>query len=345
MLLHTDYIEPVELTGYVRAFLADQDRNRQDLDRFLPNRVIDDLQYRFTAGGEGLDEAAKFRTYDAESGIGSRPGVTRVTGELPPISRKIRLSEYDRLRQRNADDAIVDGLYSDAERMTRAVAARMELARGDALVTGKVTINENGVVATVDFGRAAGHTVSAGTAWSDHTNATVLADLIAWFDTYVATNGVNPETLLTSTTVARHMQQNAEIINAISGSASGRSRITMTELNELLESESLPRISLNNAQVKVDGSATRVVASDKVLLLPAPGDPDDPDSTDLGTSLWGTTAEALQPEYGIEEGDLPGIVAGVYSTDDPVALWTKAAALGLPVLANPDLSFAADVLA
>lgn len=344
MLLHADYITPAELTGYVREALANEQRNRFRLSGFLPNRVIDDLHYRFTTGGEGLAEAATFRTYDAESGIGSRPGVSRVTGELPPISRKIRLGEYDRLRQRAAgNDAFVNGLMTDAERMTRAVAARLELARGDALANGSVTIAENGVVATVDFGRDASHTVAAATAWTSTGTANALTDLVAWFDVYVATNGVEPGAALTSTRVARLLQRNAEIINAIAGANEGRTRVTRDELNTLLQSEGLPPIVTNDQQVSVGGATTRVIADDRLIMLPAPGDSDAPESTQLGATLYGTTAESLEPDYGIEDGEEPGVVAGVYSTKDPVALWTKAAAIGLPVLANPNLTLAADV--
>lgn len=344
MLLHADYIPPAELTGYVREALADQQRNRFTLSRFLPNRTVDDLLYRFTAGGEGLAEAATFRTYDAESGIGKRVGARRVTGELPPISRKIRLGEYDRLRQRNAgNDAVVDGLLTDAERMTRAVAARLELARGDALANGSVTIAENGVVATVDFGRDASHSVAAATAWTTTATAAALTELVAWYDVYVATNGSAPGAILTSTRVARLMQRNKEIIDAVAGANEGRTRVNREELNALLESEGLPPIVTNDEQVSVDGVTTRVIADDRLIFLPAPGDSDDPESTDLGATLLGTTAESLDPDYGIEDGEQPGIVAGVYDTKDPVALWTKAAAIGLPVLANPNLTLAADV--
>src|SRR5690606_34436931 len=122
MLLTTDYIEPAELTGYVREALADLEQNRFTLSRYLPSRTIDDLHYRFNRGGEGLAEAATFRAYDAESPIGGRPGLTRVTGELPPISRKVRLGEFDRLRLRQAaDDDVVNSIFNDAERMALAV--------------------------------------------------------------------------------------------------------------------------------------------------------------------------------------------------------------------------------
>lgn len=336
MLLNTDYITPTELTGFVREALADRQQNQFTLSRWLPNRLVDDLDYRFTRGGEGLVDAATFRSYDAESPIGARPGLSRVSGELPPISRKVRLGEYDRLRQRHLDQQVTDALMTDAERMTRAVAARVEMARGDALTTGKVTIAENGVTATVDFGRAAGHTVTAATPWSTVASATPLADMITWRDTYRATNGENPGVALISTTILGYLLRNAEI-RALAATVAGTPTIvSQAAVAQVWEAYGLPPFEIYDAQVRVAGTATRIVPADKVLLLPAAGD------TELGATLYGTTAESLDPAYGVE-GDEPGIVAGVYSTQDPIALWTKAAAISLPILANPDLSFAADV--
>ncbi|MEU4570838.1 major capsid protein [Micromonospora sp. NPDC023956] len=342
MLLNQDYITPAELTGYSRAALADQDRNQFTLSRWLPRQVVDDLQYRFTRGGEGLVDAATFRAYDAESPIGARPGVTRITGELPPISRKVRLGEYDRLRQRRDIGAIRDAILTDTERMTRAVAARLEMARGEALYRGQLQIAENGVVATVDFGRAGGHTVAPGTLWSTVATATPLADLLTWRDTYINTNGEAPEAILTSTTVLGYLLRNAEIRALAATTAGTPSIVSQQTVNAVFAAYGLPPIYIYDAQVRVNGSATRVIPADRLILLPAPGDPDVPGSTQLGATLHGTTAESLEPEFGLT-GDEPGIVAGSYSTKDPVAVWTKAATIGLPVLANPDLTLAADV--
>lgn len=344
MLLNTDIIEPSTLTGYVRAALADMQLNRFTLARWLPNRTIDDLQYRLVAGGAGLAEAATFRAYDAESPIGSRPGVTRITGELPPVSRKVRLGEYDRLRQRRASDELVqNAVLDDAERMAAAVAARLEMARGEALYKGKLDISENGVVATVDFGRAAGHTVTAATLWTDATNADPLADLLSWVDTYVSANGEMPGVILTSTRVVRLMGA-ASKFKVLAASIAGTPGVVApAAINQILAVYGLPPIETYDAKVSVGGSATRVIPDDRVLLLPAAGDPADGMSSELGATLYGTTAESLEPEYGIVDGDQPGIVAGAYNTKDPVAVWTKAAAIALPVLANPNLTFAADV--
>jgi hypothetical protein len=341
MFLNTDYIEPSELTGYAREALADLAVNEFTLSSFLPDQDQDDIDYRFTQGGEGLAEAATFRNFDTPSRFGGRPGATRVSGSLPPISRQIKLGEYDRLKLRQADDAIVDAIFDDATRMVRAVAARMELARGEALVTGKVVIAEGGVVATADYGRNAGNTVTAGTAWTDLVNSTPLTNMIAWADTYeVNSGGKRPEVALTAKKNLRLLTRNKEIIDAIKGSAAGATRVSLSELNDLLESEGLPMVETYDAQVSVNKVATRVIADDKFLFLPRRGE-----GNQLGATLWGTTSESLEPEYGLAEGERPGIVAGVYKQPNPVAHFTNAAGLGLPVLVNPDLTFAADVAA
>jgi hypothetical protein len=344
VLITTDYVTPAELTGYVRAALADLQVNRFRLASFLPSRTIDDLQYRFDRGGaEGLTEAATFRSYDTESPVGSRPGVTRVTGELPPVSRKIRLGEYDRLRQRRLDNRVRSQILTDAERMTRAVAARIELARGEALYKGKIELAENGVTATVDFGRAAGHTVNAGIAWTDTATAVPLTDLIAWVEVYRAANGVAPGVVLLSSAALGLLIRNAEI-RALAATIVGTPNVVpQSTLQGIFQAHGLPPFEVFDAQVRVGSSSQYVIPRDKVLLLPAPGDANDADSSEMGATLWGTTAESLEPEFGMEDGEEPGIVAGAYSTKDPVAVWTKAAAVSLPILANPNLSFAADI--
>lgn len=345
MLLNTDYVDPAEITGYARAALQDLEINRFTLSRWLPHRVIDDLQFRFTAGGEGLTEAATYRAFDTESPIAGRPGVTRVTGELPPISRKIRLGEYDRLRDaRASDDRIRAALLDDGARMARAVAARLEMARGEALNTGALTLAENGVQATVTFGRAGGHSVTAAVLWSTIATAKPVSDLLSWKQTYIDANGEPPGALVTSTQVLSYLLQSAEVRGLLAANGVTPSVASATGLNTVLQAYALPPIYPYDVRVSVAGTPTRVIPANKVLLLPAPVDSNSVDGTDLGAVLLGTTAEAMELGYGLAAGvDQPGLVTGVYSTQDPVALWTKAAAIGLPVLANPNLSFSATV--
>jgi hypothetical protein len=336
MLITNDYILPAELTGYVRGALADLNRNQFTLSQFLNDKTIDDLDYRLSRGGQGLADAGVFRSYDTEAPIISRPGVSRISGELPPLSAKLRLDEYSRLRQRKLDTAIRDAVLNDASRLTRGLAARMELARGDALVNGTVTISENGVTATVDFGRNPAHSVIAATPW-DQAGADPLADLRTWRDTYVDNTGDEPGVILTSRKVLSNLMQNPAMRNLVFPGTNQPNVVTENAVTQVLQAFGLPGIQLYDARVNVGGSATRVIPDNRVILLPQ-------GQSQLGTTLWGTTAEALDPDFGIDSSEAPGIVAGSYSTKDPVALWTKASAIGLPVLANPDLSFVATVL-
>ncbi len=337
MFLNTDYVDPQTLTGYARAALMDLDKNQFTLSRFLPNKPVNDLEYRFMQGGEGLVEAATYRNYDTEAPIAKRPGLSRKSGELPPISRKIPVTEYLRLKQRNLPAEVTTNLLSDTVRMVKSIAARMELARGDALVNGSVTISENGVAASLDYGRQSGHSVTAGASWAT-ASTDVLTDLTTWKQLYLDNNGVAPGVILTSTKVIGHLQRNTGFRNMLSGGTVGTPTVlTVAAIGEILNAYGLPAIVPYDVSVSVAGVATRVIPDDKVLLLPA-GD------SLLGATLYGVTAEAIDSDYSISATDAPGIVAGSWSTKDPINLWTKASAIAMPVLANPDFAFVADVI-
>lgn len=343
MFLTTDYVTPLELTGYARASLQNLEVNQFTLSRYLQSQTIADLNFRFNRGGEGLVETGKFRGWDVEAPVMNRPGVGRSTGELPPLSSKIRLGEYTRLKQRHLTDEIRNSLLDDTERNVRALAARIELARGEALVNASVTIAENGVSATADFGRDSSMEPTVSVAW-DHQDTGVfdadpIQDMLTWFDAYVARNGTQPGVILTSRQVLAQLLRIPAVRAYVYGTSStGPAVITPVQLSQVLNAYGLPSIETYDVQVSVDGVATRVIPADRFMMLPAPGSAD---AAQLGKTFWGETAESLEPEFaGVEAG----IVAGSYSTKDPVAVWTKASAIALPVLANPDLVLVADVL-
>lgn len=341
MDLNTDYILPVELTGFIRAALADIQLNRFMLSQWLPNVTVEDIDYRVTAGQLGLARAAVFRTYNAESPIGNREGLKRLIGELPPISEKILLDEYTRLRLRRLQnaDVMVQSIYNDALIVARSIAARMEMARGEVLVNGSLTFAENGVVASVNFGRDSGFSVTPANLWSA-SNATPVSDLLSWLQTYIQT-GAQVGSMVTSRRVLAVLMRSTDFRQTYSTLAGEPSVVSQAAINAVLEAFGLPPITLYDAQVSVAGTPTRIIPDNKVLLLPAPGSVDD---TSLGQTVWGIPAEAMDPGFGLAEGQQGGIVGGAYSDNDPPSLWTKASAIGMPILANPDLAMVATVL-
>jgi hypothetical protein len=339
MLIY-DLVDPQELIGFVRNLEFDQFQ----LNQWLPDNNITDIEYRFRRGRLTDQDAATYRAWDTEAGIAARQGTQRVSGELAPISRKIRLGEEERLRlaalQSGSNAAIVDAIYDDAANMTRAVRARAELARGQALSTGKVTIDEDGFVAEVDFGVPEDNFVTAGTLFSDAANADVVVESQAWMEYYdEVTDGLVPGVGLTSRKVLNNLLRNATFRALAATMAGAPQLITLDTVQSVLAAFGLPPLLPYETRVRVDGVSTRVIPDDVIIYLPPAGE-------NLGETLWGVTAEALEMagEGYIQLQEASGLIAAVEKTTDPVGTWTLATGISLPVIANPETLMVAKVL-
>lgn len=346
MALWTDLITPAELTGYARASLEAYERAKGgSLARWLPNRTTPDIVVRLVVGQEGLVPAAEYRSYDAETPIGDLPGGQRKTVELPPLGRKIRIGEYEQLRARgNADAQMIISAERVTDRVVKAVANRLEVARGQAIETAALSISENGFIQTGSWARSGSHTATAAVLWSVSATAKPLDDLLAYRSTYVDSTGEEPGAIAMSSRVIAALQRTAEF-RALAASIAGTpSIVSLDAVQQVLQVHNLPPIYPYDRKINVAGTPTKVLSDNKIFLLPAPVDPDDAEGTDLGSTVWGQTLESSEPGWDIAEEDRPGIVVGLTKTDDPIAAWVRSAAIGLPVLANADLSFVGTVL-
>lgn len=342
MQLIYDLVDTQELNGFVRGIQQEEERNRFVLQNYLPNDFIDEMEYRVPRGQHQDQDAAPVRAWDTEAPIGTRQGFARLMGELPPVSKKIPVTEEERLRrralERGNNQALEDAVYDDAANLTRSVLARVEMFRGEALHSGQIVINENGVRQAIPFGRKASHSVAPATLWSTTAAADPVRDIMAWVAVYITTNGVAPAFILTSTEVVANLLLNASI-RALAGTVAGAPGIvTVDTLQSILRAFGLPPIVTYDVMVRVNKVATRVIPANKVILMPPANEP-------LGATLWGTTAEALvltgAQEIAVDQA--PGLVAVTMASYDPVHTWTKVASVPLPVLPNPDLTLTATV--
>lgn len=334
--LWTDVIDPATLTGYMRESLAAYEARQGSLEQWLGNETVPDIHVSFDVGAFGLTQTARFRAFDAEPEYTKEEAGKRVMIELPAIGQKIAISEYRALRQRNASDqAMLDSILKSADRVVRGVADRIELLRGVVLETGKATVNQTNFKIDDDFGRPAGHTVTAAAFWSI-AGTDRIADLLAWQDTYRATNSVNPGTMLMSSTVYSQFRKGTQFVNTITGRP-----MTQGQINEILVDENLPTITIFDRRVNFEGTLTSVISPKKVLFLPSAAE-----SEQLGRTYWGTTLTATDLGWGIADDEQAGIVAGVYRNEQPpVIAEVISDAIGMPVLGNAALSFSAQVLA
>lgn len=339
MILDTQFYPPAELTGFVRADLDKFHANEQ-LDvfsDFLPNDYVRDINYEINEGGDLEDNVVGFRAYDAESPIGSIPGFTKAVGTIPPLSEKIRLGEYDGIRAHQHGD-YQNQVERRAGRIARGIARRVALARSQALVEGKVKINENGVIYEIDFGRDPAHTATPGALWSISATADPIADLLDW-KTLLLAKGYRPGTLLMAPEALSAALRTDAVIDATVGAAAQVTQATLAQFQSLLAEHGLPEAEVQEATI----GSTPVLGGNKVLLLPSRAMAVE----GLGRTLWGETAEARLTEWGLDldAGEGPGIVAGVYRTQDPVASWVKGAGISIPVVASPNATLSAEVLA
>lgn len=335
-------VEPDALTTFIREVPTDAGRA---LLGMFPIETTDDNKVDF-AEIVHTNRTAQYRSYDGRIHVSQRDTGSEKRVPLAPLSSSLNMGEYERLQlefARNGgtnEQSLARAIYNDGQNLTNEVLNRLELAWGDVLMDGKLSIDEGGLVSEADFGVPSNQIVSAGTAWSTTATATALTDLLTWYDVYHAANGP-AGSIMTSLAVIRLMTRNTEIINAVRGSAAGASRVNLAELNDLLSSEGLPELRpAFDESLDVGGTTTRVITDDKLLFLP-------PDVSVLGSTTFGVSATALElvnsNEADLEFEDAAGIVGVVEKIGPPYRQFTFVDAVAMPILKDARKLMIADV--
>lgn len=357
--LITDLVDPAELTEYARAYNDETLRSRFVLEQILPNREIPDVEFRVRSGGLQDVDVAEYRAWDTQPPMTGRPGITRKRGEIPPVSRQIPLLEEESLRlramQQGNNNPIIDAIFDDVERMVRSVQARVELARGDVLTDGIVTINENGVNVSVDFGVPAGHKPTRATtlAWTTANAATALpiTDLLTWLDLYKTDTGVMPRGIMMGRGLFPALAVNNEVrAYAQAGASTAPARVNLATIGQIFADFGIPPLMglgsdpsgdpFYDQSVRVNGVVTPVIPAGRVVFVPPADEP-------VGNTFYGITAEAVRliERNLITAQAAPGIVALTLQNDNPVQTFTLATGIALPAIINPELIFTAHVTA
>lgn len=338
-------VSPDALTAFIREVPLPSDLALCALFPTIPNstNTVDFAEIVRT------NRTARFRSFDGRIHVSERDTGSEKRVKLLPLSTSLSMGEYERLQLEFArtsgtnQQALAASIYNDATNLTREVQARLEQAWGDVLTDGRLTINEEGFQGEADFGVPATQIVVPAVAWTDLVNGVPLTNLLAWQDVRVANGNGKAANMLTSLRVQRLMQKNKEIIDAVYGATAGKTRVSLTELNDLLASEGLPTLlSAYDTQVDIDGTSTRVIADDKVAMLPA-------NIADLGYVSMGVSATALElvnsSESDLSFEEAPGIVGIVEKSGPPYRQFTFVDAVAMPILANAALLSVADVVA
>jgi Phage major capsid protein E. len=338
MALWDDLIDPVELTAEAREAADEAEARKGSLARFLPNVEVADIHVEVVESESGLVEEAQYRAWDAEPETAGGDQGGGFSIKLPALGQKRFITEYQQLRNRNAGDAeLRASIVKTARKTAVAVVSRMERQRAIALLTGKTTITGRRYNSEDDFGRDPSHTTETPVSWADPT-VSRLADLEALVDKYVTTNGVEPGAIVLSKRILRALGAGDEFATVLANGSNRRA--TDEEIRSVIAGAGLPEIEVYDRRT----SQGLLIPDDTLLLLPEPGATSAAEQTELGASFWGRTLTSMAPEYGIEAVEQPGVVVAAHKNESvPHNAWVDSDAIGLPVLANANLTLVAKV--
>lgn len=330
--LNTDFRTAVELTAAARAEV-DAIEGTLPMSAYLPVEENDTLTYSFQAGGKVDVDMATFRAFDTPAPYGKTEGGETKSGKLLAISRKLPISEYDELQFARRTDQLGTVLERYAARLGRGIAFRLETARIEVILTGRLAINENGVVQTIDYGRNAALSVAA--QWSAAAS-TPVDDIIDWRQT-VSTYGRTPTAALLTLDVMEMLSKNEQVI----GYALGRTdnlpgRVSYDDVRGVLGSFGIVNVTVVDEAYSAYDLGGQVFPAGTFVLVPGA-------SGALGTTQVGVPAEASQDSFGIPASERAGVFAGAFDRGDPIGLDVLASAIALPVFTNVDSTLSASI--
>lgn len=285
--------------------------------------------YRLMAG-QRLPEVAFVHALDTEAEIGSRPGFEKVLTEKLFIKRKINQSERLQRAIENGvpdDENLKKFVFDDAANLFEGVVARANVMKGQFLSTGIVKIKENHVDMSIDYGVTSDAKVTL-TDWSKP-DADIMGD-ISKMVAIAENNGYVINKALTSLKMINYMRNNTAMQTAVLGAANKR-LLTKQELTNLLMQEygfTIDRCDEKYRYRKADGTLKtgRYFKEDVFTLYEANA------NGSFGSGLWGVTPEELEYRQFIQEENRSFVTLSMWATPDPVAVWTKASGMFVPVV-------------
>jgi hypothetical protein len=207
----------------------------------------------------------------------------------------------------------------------------------EALSTGKIVVNENGIRATIDYGMPSTHKATA--TWKSG-SPDILGDMDTWVNTVVKDTGFTPTRVLTSKTILNVMLRDPAIRTAIFGANSGK-MLTVAELNAFLAQQSLPQIAIYDKMYRQQGkdgkyTSVRFLNENSFIMMP---------DGKMGDTFFGVTAEEreLRKDPFVDVSNVGNVIVCQYVTVDPVSKWIKAVAMAMPSFPYVDEVFSSTI--
>lgn len=280
-----------------------------------------------------LPTMAMVHALDTEAHIGQRPTMEKVELEKMLIKEKINQSERVQMWLDNGADSnnIVRYIFDDVARLAENVKTRTEVMKIEALCTGKISVKENNAEFDVDYNVPAANRISYD--WKD-TTADILGDLQTLMDN-ARLAGQHITQLVTSTKVISLMRKNEGIQTAIYSALGKGTYVSNTLLAQLLNDMYGVSIVTYDEYYRYEDKkgvlqSKRYFDENKLIAISPMSD------GSLGRGLWGATPEERAQGMWTSKSASQYITTVMWQEVDPVAVWTKAAGMFIPVIPNPN---------
>lgn len=283
---------------------------------------------------------AQFHGWDTEAQTTFRIPVDTHNIEKGLIKVKLNQSERMRalLRSGVQNDDMYDYVINDGLRLADQVVTRTKVAKNELLATGKVTIHENGLDLTVDYGVPSEHTSLVLDLSKEADIPSQINDIVM----KALAEGVVINGFVTSRKIINAMRENTVIQKAINGTAMVGVLPSRSALDSYLSTEfGINMIITNDLTYGLPGveiagrphvNATRYFPENKISFFGTGL------NGKLGDGLWGdppeTDVQQLLNVVGSSES--PYVFITQWVEKDPSVLWTKASTLFMPVLYLPN---------
>ena len=335
--------------------LLSKELNKKNLQSYLNARVYDKLywpsffplkstpylSYETLIGSKGNRVAADIVAYDVSAPLKTRKTVSKLSGEIPSIRMKKKMTEADlntynilKAMAKPEQTALLDLVFGDVDACVEGANARLEWMVFQALSKGLITLskttNAGGVITEedIDFGLPAASKQVVAVAWTvaNYATTTPITD-IETVMTAAGDLGIKPRYILMNKSKWLAFRVSSQVLDfvapyALYGGVRKKRAPNLNIANEALQSEGFPTIIIIDTRISYESVEHAITSVDPWL------NSDDRFVTFLedlkcGDMLYGPIAEETNPPKQVLQAKKGPILISKWSDVDPVAEYTK----------------------
>lgn len=326
-------------------------RPNDPLEALIGDQKTDNLvaEWETIAAQYQIPVMAQFHAFDSEAQKTFRIPVDSHNIEKGLI--KVKINQSERLRALMGrgvqnEEALYNYVFDDGWRLADQVFTRSKVAKAEMLATGKVTIKENNLDLTVDYGLA--DTQKIDIDFSD--DADIFAQIQEIIDT-ARSNGVILNGMVVSGSTLTKIRKHVSVQKAINGNNLLGAIVKLADLEAFFQTEfGIGRIIVDDLTYGVDNgfgddgrpsvTVKRYFPENTISFVGIN------QSGRLGVGLWGNPPEIDAENFykGQTSSASPYVYVSQKAEWDPAVIWTKATGLYMPVLYNPQSLYIATLV-